>query len=318
MATAAVETKNPNVNKPAFSRRGNPRMGFLYNKKLAPYLFVLPFVISFLVFFLYPTFETIAMSFQKIEGFNSVTFIGLTNYKRLWNEHFFNAIRSSTIYTLCIVCTLVPVPVVLAAMLNSALLKGRNFFRSAVFVPALTSVIIAGVAFRLLYSELDTGFFNMIIRAFGGESIVWNRTYGTGMLMMVSLATWRTTGVNVVYCLSALQSVPEELYESADIDGANFIQKFFKITIPQIKPIIIYILTIAILEGFRMFTEGYVFWNESNPGDIGLTIVRYIYQQAFQRNDMGFGSAIGMVLLLIVLTVNILQLKFFGLFKKEE
>ena len=89
-------------------------------------------------------------------------------------------------------------------------------------------------------------------------------------------------------------------------------------TIPQVKPIIIYILTLTILNGYRMFTEGYVYWNESTPGDIGLTIVRYIYQQAFQRNDFGMGSAIGVVLLVIVLTVNLFQLNAMGLFRKEE
>lgn len=289
-----------------------------YSRKLAPYIFVFPFVISFFVFFLYPTISTFVMSFQKIEGFNNVTFIGLSNYKRLGNEHFFNALKSSTIYMLCMVAIMIPVPIVLATLLNSSKLKGKNFFRSALFVPALTSVIIAGIAFRLLFSELDTGFFNKILISFGRDAVNWKMGYWTGMLMMVTLASWRQIGVNIIYCLSALQNVPAELYESADIDGANTFQSFINITLPQVKPILIYILTITILEGYRMFTEGYVYWNESNPGDIGLTIVRYIYQQAFQRNDLGMGSAIGVVLLIIVFGINIIQLKGFGLFEKED
>lgn len=289
-----------------------------YSRKLAPYIFVFPFVISFFVFFLYPTISTFIMSFQKIEGFNNVTFIGLNNYKRLGNEHFYNALKSSTIYMLCMVAIMIPVPIVLATLLNSPKLKAKNFFRSALFVPALTSVIIAGIAFRLLFSELDTGFFNKILISFGGNVVNWKMGYWTGMLMMVTLASWRQLGVNIIYCLSALQNVPAELYESADIDGANNFQMFTNITLPQVKPILIYILTITILEGYRMFTEGYVFWNESNPGDIGLTIVRYIYQQAFQRNDLGMGSAIGVVLMVIVLGINIIQLKSFGLFEKED
>lgn len=290
----------------------------LYNRKAAPYIFITPFLLSFLIFFAYPIFSTLIMSFQRIEGLNSVSFIGFGNYKRLLNQHFFNALKTSTIYTICIICILVPIPVVLATLLNTKLLKFRNFFRSALFVPSLTSVIIAGIAFRQLFGELETGFVNSIIVAFGGEPVKWNMGFATGMFMMVSLASWRLIGVNVVYNLSALQSVPEELYESASIDGANTIQKFFYITLPQIKPIVTYILTITIIDGYRMFTEGYVFWNEFNPGDLGLTIVRYIYQQAFQRNDLGMGSAIGVVLLLIILTINIIQLKYFGLFKKEE
>lgn len=290
---------------------------FWDNQKAAPYIFVAPFLISFAIFFFYPTVTTIVMSFHRIQGLSNWVYIGTRNYQRLNNANFFDAIRSSSVYTLCIIATLVPIPVVYASLLNSKLIKARNFFRSAIFIPSLVSVIIAGIAFRLMFSELPTGFFNTIIIRFGGDAIVWNRHHTTGMLMMVTLGTWRLTGIHVVYYLSALQNIPYELYESADIDGANFINKFLRITLPQIKPIMIYIFTITIIEGYRMFTEGYVFWNESNPGNIGLTMVRYIYQQAFQRNDLGFGSAIGVALLAIVMTINIVQLKFFGLYKRE-
>ena len=291
---------------------------FLYTKKAAPYLFCLPFIISFLVFFLYPTISTLLMSFQKIEGFNSTEWIGLGNYKRLFNVHFFNALKSSTIYTLCMVCIMLILPITIATFLDSKFLKFKNFFRSAIFIPTLTSVVVAGIAFRLMFGETETGFFNSIIVKLGGEVVPWKTGYATGMIMMVTLAAWRELGINMVYCLSALQSIPVDLYEAADIDGASSFQKFVFVTIPQVKPIIIYILTLTILNGYRMFTEGYVYWNESNPGDIGLTIVRYIYQQAFQRNDFGMGSAIGVVLLIIVLAVNLVQLNAMGLFRKEE
>lgn len=290
----------------------------LYSKKAAPYLFCLPFIISFLIFFLYPTINTVLMSFQKIEGFNNVKWIGLNNYKRLFNIHFYNALKSSTIYMVCMVSIMLILPITIATFLNSKILKFKNFFRSAIFVQTLTSVIVAGIAFRLMFGETEAGLFNSIILKLGGEIVAWKTGYVTGMIMMVTLAAWRELGINMVYCLSALQSIPEELYEAADIDGANAVQKFVFVTIPQVKPIIIYILTLTILNGYRMFTEGYVYWNETNPGDIGLTIVRYIYQQAFQRNDFGMGSAIGVVLLAIVLTVNMFQLNFFGLFKKED
>ena len=291
---------------------------FFYSKKAAPYLFCLPFIVSFLIFFLYPTISTFLMSFQKIEGFNSTEWIGLANYKRLFNVHFFNALKSSTIYTLCMVCIMLILPITIATFLDSKLLKFKNFFRSAIFIPTLTSVVVAGIAFRLMFGETETGLFNSIIVKLGGEIIPWKTGYVTGMIMMVTLAAWRELGINMVYCLSALQSIPVDLYEAADIDGASSFQKFVFVTIPQVKPITIYILTLTILNGYRMFTEGYVYWNESNPGDIGLTIVRYIYQQAFQRNDFGMGSAIGVVLLVIVLTVNLFQLNAMGLFRKEE
>lgn len=288
-----------------------------YSEKWAPYFFVSPFVLSFLIFFLYPTGSTINMSFHEVLGLNSSKFIGLDNYRRMFNEHFINALQTNTIYTLMSLLILIPIPVIFAVLLNSKLVKGKTIFKSVIFIPALTSVIVAGVSFRLMFGEADTALINSFIAKLGISPQNWILNYGTGMMLMVILNTWRVAGINMIYYLAGLQSIPEELYESAEMDGANVFRKFYWITLPLLKPIIIYTLTIGIFEGYRMFGESYVFWNEGMPGDIGLTIVRLIYQQAFQRNDMGMGSAIGITLLLIVLTVNLVQLKLFGLFNKE-
>jgi arabinosaccharide transport system permease protein len=258
------------------------------------------------------------MSFQEVTGLSSAKFIGLGNYQRLFNEHFYNALKTNTIYTILSIMLLIPIPLMFAALLNSKITKGRALFKSVIFIPALTSVIVAGVSFRLIFGELDTALMNSVLIKLGIPPQKWILNYGTGMMLMVILNTWRAAGINMVYYLAGLQSIPEELYESAEMDGANAFTKFFSITLPLLKPIIIYTLTIGIFEGYRMFGESYVFWNEGMPGDIGLTIVRYIYQQAFQRNDMGMGSAIGITLLIIVLAINLVQLRFFGLFKKES
>ncbi len=257
------------------------------------------------------------MSFQEVQGLNSSNFIGLDNYKRLFDVHFYNALKTNTIYTILSLMLLIPVPILFAVLLNSKLTKGRTFFKSVIFIPALTSVIVAGVSFRLMFGESDTALINAVLGKLGIPPQNWMLNYGTGMMLMVILGTWRAAGINMVYYLAGLQSIPEELYESAEIDGASGWTKFSSITLPLLKPIVIYTLTIGIFEGYRMFGESYVFWNEGMPGDIGLTIVRYIYQQAFQRNDLGMGSAIGIVLLTIVLAINLIQLKLFGLFKKD-
>ncbi len=289
-----------------------------YNKKIAPYLFVLPFIIAFLIFFTYPIIDTFIMSFQEVVSFKISHFIGLKNYTRLNNQHFFNAIKTSTIYTACMVVIMLIMPITIAVFLNSKLLKLKKAFRAVIFIPALVSTISAGIAFRLIFGDTEIGFVNSIIVKLGGSPITWKMGYISGIFIMVILASWREMGINMIYCLSALQNVPRELYESADVDGANKFQQFVYITIPQVRPIIIYVLTLTIINGYRMFTEGYVYWNETNPGDNGLTIVRYIYNQAFQKNDMGLGSAIGMVLLLIILVINLIQLKGFGMFEKED
>ena len=291
----------------------------LFSPKIAPYIFVSPFILSFVIFFLYPSFSTVVMSFNRVLGKGQNQFIGLENYIRLFTDiHFYNAVITSTIYTLLTIALLIPFPIFYAVILNSRNMIARNAFRSILFLPALTSVIVAGVAFRLMFGESDFSLINSLLLHLGLQPVNWRLSYWPGMFIMVFLAFWRWAGVNMVYFLSGLQNIPTELYESADIDGANKVQQFFKITLPLLKPIIIYVLTISIYGGFAMFGESYVYWNENMPGDIGLTIVRYLYQQAFQRNDLGLGSAIGITLLLLVLSINLIQLKFFGLFKRDE
>jgi arabinosaccharide transport system permease protein len=290
---------------------------FLYSQKIAPYVFVLPFVASFLLFFLGPALQTIYMSFHKVVSLNSMNFIGLKNYQRLNNIHFFNALRNNTIFMLLCVSTMIPVSVLLAVLLNTRFIHGRNIIRSILFIPSLTSVIVAGIAFRLIFGSLPTALANWILSFFNIPPVNWNMNAWSGMTIMVVLAVWRMTGVYMIYFLSALQMIPGELYESADIDGAGVVGKFFRITLPLIRPTGIYVLTLVVFEGYRMFTESYVYWNENYPGDIGLTMTRYIYQEAFRQNDMGFGSAIGITMLAIVLAINLVQLNSFGLFKKD-
>lgn len=291
----------------------------LYNsRRTVPYLFVLPFIISFLLFFLYPILSAITMSFQDIQGFGDVEFIGLKNYRNLMNPHYFNALKVSFTYTILTIAILIPLPLILATLLNSKILIGRNIFRSALFLPALTSVIVAGMFFRYAFGEQSTALFNQVIGLFGFKPLTWLQNARTGMFALVILCVWRWLGVNIIYFLSGLQSIPDELYEAAEIDGANVLQRFFQITIPSLKPVIIYVVTISVYGGFAMFAETFAYWSYRSPGDIGLTLVSYIYSSAFNNADFGFASAVGITLLILIMTINLVQLMLFGFFKKER
>lgn len=290
---------------------------YINSKKVAPYVFVAPFVIVFLVFYLYPMISTIIMSFQEI-GFGEPEFVGLENYKDLFNVHYKNALLTSTNYTFWTILILVPLPMILAVLLDSDKTKFTNFFRSAIFMPALTSVIVAGMFFRYAFGEQSSALFNSIIGLVGLEPQTWLQNSIPAMIALVVLCVWRWLGVNIIYFLSGLQGIPEEIYEAADIDGANSWDKFKYITIPSLKPVIIYVITISVFGGYKMFAESYAYWQTATPNDIGMTIVSYIYQTGFNNFNMGFASAIGITLLLIVLIVNIIQLNLFGLFDKEE
>ena len=290
-----------------------------YSQKAAPYVFIAPFVIIFSIFFLYPIVSTIVMSFQKVVP-GQTQFIGLTNYKKMWNSTFLTALKNSSIYTICTCAILIPVPMVLAVMLNSKKMVAKGFFRSSLFLPALVCVVVAGIIFRLIFGELPGALMNKFLSHFGVAPMKWlaGPKRWTTMFTLVVLCCWRWMGVNVMYYLSALQSISDDLYESADIDGANAWQKFRHITVPLLKPTTIYVLTISIYGGLAMFVESKMMFYNTETGNMGLTIVGYLYRVGIRKANYGLGSAIGIVLLVLTLAINIIQLILTGFFKKEE
>lgn len=290
----------------------------LNNPKVVPYVFVAPFVLYFLIVYLYPTISTILMSFQRIDGPNLATFIGLTNYERLFQRNYFLALSTTMRYTVWDLLILVPVPLFFAVLLRSKLCKASSFFKSLFFIPALTSIIVAGIVFRLAFGGLDTALANRVLRMLGLEPINWLMQAGTGNVVLILMTLWRWLGVNIVYYYSGLQAIPEDLYEAAQIDGANALRQFIHITLPSIKPVIIYVTALTVLGGFSMFTESVALWQQNNPGGVGRTIVGYMYMMGFYKNNMGMASAVGLTLLALVLSVNFVQLLLMGFFKKED
>lgn len=291
---------------------------FLYSQKVAPYVFVMPFVITFLVFFAYSIISMVVMSFQKVAGANTV-FIGLDNYKVMSNAIFQKSLKNSIFYTIVSCALMIPIPLVLAVMLNSKAMRLKSTFRSILFIPALTSVVVAGIVFRLMFGELPGSFMNQVIGAFGKSPIVWLRTPVTVWLVLYIVCLWRWTGVNMMYYLSGLQQIPADLYESASIDGASTVQQFRYITIPLLKPTIIYVLTISIFGGMAMFSESYMIFNgNKSPNNVGTTLVGFLYRLAFEQNNLGIGAAVGVIFLVIVLVVNFVQLILNGTFSGKE
>ncbi len=291
----------------------------LYSQKAAPYVFVLPFILSFLIFWIYPLFSTVKMSFQSILP-GEIEWIGLKNYAKLLKDSVFHlAMWNSFKYMLLTLVFLIPFPMMFACLMDSRLVKAKGLWKAVLYLPALTSVAVSGTLFRLMFSELETGQMNQFMLWLGLDPVKWLKFSGTGMAAMVVLACWRWTGVNMLYFMSGLKGIPNELYESAEIDGATGIQRFRYITIPLIKPTTIYVLTISIYAGLAMFLESFMLWNGNNsPKNIGLTIVGYLYKRGIEKNQLGYASAVGLVLLVIALFINIIQLILNGTFKKEE
>lgn len=299
-------------------KRPRQKITGLNDPRIVPYVMISPFVIYLLCVYLYPTIASVIMSFQRIDGPNSATFIGLSNYSKLLSKNYIMALKTTAWFTVWDVAILIPVPLLFAAMLASRQAPLPNFFKSLYFIPALTSIIVAGIVFRLAFGSLDTSLANTFIGLFGMEPKMWLQFAGTSNFVLVLLTLWRWMGVNIVYFYSAIQAIPTELHEAGRIDGANTIQAFLHITLPSVRPTLIYVLTITVLGGFAMFTESVALWQQSNPGGIGRTIVGYMYMMGITKNNMGLASAIGITLLVLVFAVNMIQLLLMGFFKKED
>lgn len=292
----------------------------LYSKRLAPYLFIAPFLLTLVIFWLYPVAQSVVMSFQEVL-YGQASYVGTANYERLWRDQvFWKAMYNSLRYMVLTLVLLVTIPLLLAVAINTRIGSARlkNFFKASLFVPALTSVVVAGIIFRLMFSESESGMMNQIADFFSFGPVRWLRNDLTGLAALLLLALWRWTGVNTMYFLAGLQAIPEEHYEAASIDGASALQKFLFVTLPGIKPTIVYVVTISVYGGLAMFLESFMLYaGNSSPNNQGLTIVGYLYRKGIQENDLGFASAVGVVLLVVVLAINLTQLTASGTFKKE-
>lgn len=291
----------------------------LYSQKAAPYLFVLPFILSFLIFWIYPFASTVVMSFNDISTTSSA-FVGTRNYTKLLKDTAFQkAVFNSFRYMVLTLIILIPLPMLFSVLITNKFTKAKGFFKAVMYLPALTSVVVGGIIFRLLFSENSAAGMNQFVALFGAGPYKWLKYDATGLIALLILASWRWMGVNMLYFMAGLNAIDTSLYESASIDGANGWQKFRYISLPLLRPTTIYVLTISIYAGLAMFMESYMLWAGNNsPKNIGLTIVGYLYRRGIEKGEFGYASAVGLILLLIALAINFIQLALSGTFKKEE
>ena len=290
-----------------------------YSQKVAPFVFVLPFLLSLIIFWAYPLISGIIMSFQDI-SFGSRTWVGVSHYTKLFKDKFFiTAVLNSVEYMLLTLVLMIPSPMLLAGLMESRITKATGVWKVIMYIPALTSVVISGMLFRMMFSEAPGSQMNQLMALMGNAPIAWLKTKWTAWIALLLLCMWRWTGVNMLYFVSGLKAIDGSLYESADIDGASAWQKFRYVTLPLIRPTTIYVITISVYAGLSMFLESFMLWNgNSSPKNIGLTIVGYLYKRGIEKNDLGYACAVGIVLMVIALLINVVQLVATGTFKKEE
>jgi arabinosaccharide transport system permease protein len=291
---------------------------FLNSRKVAPFVFLAPFLALFLLFKVLPVFQAVTISFEKFEGIDNQTWVGFQNYSTLFtNPRFFSALRNTTVYTIGILLVLIPLPLILAVLLDSGRVMKSTVFRVLLFLPSLTSLVVVGAVFRLILGR--DGFLNGALTTFLGiQSLRWLEVAELTLPSLVLLAVWRWTGINIMYFSAGLVNISKELYEAASIDGANPLQMFWRITLPLLKPTTFFVVILTIIGGFQVFVEPFVlFTNGESPGNSALTIAVLIYRTAFLSFQFGPAAAMGVVLALVIFALSLIQFRFFGVFNRE-
>lgn len=282
----------------------------IVNPKTAPYIFIFPAVLFFLLFTAYPIVQSFILSFKKSEG-GTTSFVGLDNYIRLFQDPlFYQSITNTLIILIVQVPIMIFMALVLANFLNSSLLKMKGLFRVAFFSPAVTSLVAASVIFLLLLNP-DYGIINYTLSFFDIDSIGWLNDPFWAKVSIILVTIWRWTGYNMIILLAGLQGIPENLYEAARIDGAGKARQFFSITIPQLKPVILFTLVTSTIGTLQLFDEPY---NLTGGGPVNstTTITMYLYQNAFQYFDFEYASAIAYVVVVIIALLSLIQFKLGG------
>ncbi|TVR92631.1 MAG: sugar ABC transporter permease [Spirochaetaceae bacterium] len=278
-----------------------------FNQKLAPYLFVSPFFILFLIFGLYPIGYSFYMSLFDMRLVGNRGFVGLANYTRLFTiDEFFGTAVVNTLILLVTGSLLQHVfAIPMAIIVNNPRVRARHTFKALFFAPFITSTVATVIIFGMVFDH-NYGLLNWIIEnVMGMDGLRWTGRSGAIKATISILLNWRFIGFNMVIYLAGLQGIPKELYEAAAIDGAGTLQQHRLITLPLLLPIIFFGVSLSLIGGFQLFDEPFVllggYDTVGGPGQGGLTIAYYLMILGFKNGRLGRGAAIAWVLFFIIL-----------------
>lgn len=279
---------------------------FKYYGKYAPYLFLLPAAIVLVIFFFIPFFQTFLLSFLDYSNnIYQAEFVGFQNYINLFhNPIFYKVMWNTFLYLFIAVPILAIFPLFLAILINQKI-RGVTLYKILIYLPVIVSIVVAAIAFKWLYA--DQGILNYLVTKLGFEPIGWLTDPNFALYSVIIVTIWKGIGYYMIIYLAALMSVPKELYEACDIDGANFLTKHLTVTVPHIMPTIALVTTISAISAMKVFAEIYVM-TKGGPLNSSKTIVYYIYERAFENLDLGFASAMAVVLLVIVMVFSLINI----------
>ncbi len=284
----------------------------------AAWIFLAPFLLVVLVFVLYPLVQSTVLAFQQTYGPGTKTFVGASNFTTMARDPvFWIAVRNTMVYTLGSLFIQLPLALLLAMALNSPKLRGRGIYRLIFFSPQLMGLVFVSILAWLMF-EKRAGLVNQSLHTLLGWAwtppqigswldFPWLDSHVMSTLILISL--WMYVGFNMIYFLAALQSVDDTLLEAAEIDGAGPINRFRHVIIPAIRPVASFVVMLSMIGSLQLFELPFVLLDGSGgPGNQGLTIVMYLYQSGFEVGDLGYASAIGWVLAIMLIGLALLQL----------
>ena len=277
------------------------------NYNIYGWIFISLAFLLYIIFTIYPAIDSLLLAFQSFEG-GKYTFVGLKNFKRMFGDAIFlKSLGNTFLYMVIHVPIMLLFALIIATLLNSKFLKFKGFFRTSVFLPCVTSLVAYSIIFKMLFS-LD-GLLNQVLIKLGildaPYQYLQDSTWARAVIIIAMI--WRWTGYNVIFYLSAMQNIPKETFEAAKVDGANAVQTFFKITIPQLKPIVL-LTTIMSTNGTLQLFDETMNITQGGPANATITVSHYIYNQSFvYAPNFGYASAISYMVVFIMIILAIIQ-----------
>ena len=276
-----------------------------YSNRFGFYLSI-PVIVSLVLFNFWPFIETIYLSFMT-QRRGELIFNGIKNYQRLFGDDIFRtALINSFIFYIIRLPIMLVTCTLLASVIHRGIKKLKSFFEASYFIPVLVDAVAYSMIFLLIFQ--DRGIANFVLSKLGIENIAWLKQSIPAKALIIIVVSWRWTGYNMVLFLAAIQNIPEDYYEAATIDGANAFHKFVNITIPMLKPVILFSTILSTIGTLNLFTEPYLLTN-GGPNNSTISLGLYIYRQAFQSINLTYAATISVAILVIVGVLSRLQMK---------
>jgi multiple sugar transport system permease protein len=279
-----------------------------WNRHKWSYFFILPSMVLFFIFIGYPVLQALAFAFQKVD-LRGASWVGLKNFQDLGSSKlFWDTMRHTLIYAVAVVAAWITSSLIVAALIQPLSNRIQSLFRAAFYLPNVISIVIISFVWIWIF-EPDYGFFNFLLGLVGIPRVLWLQNPDLALWSIVLSTVLIVPGTGVVLYSAAIGAIPRELYEAAEVEGANAVQKWFSITIPLLKPTTLYLMVIYTIAGFQIFERVYIMTG-GGPINSTTTIVQLIFQTAFSDFNYGRASAEALILFAIIATFSFIQFRF--------